>query len=161
MSIRRISGYVTIAVAASVLLAGCGGGSDSPESTESAAASSSEEVATEDGGQSTTITMAWGNVASQLDPSVFTGLADVYNMAQYCTTLVEYDSSVAGTDKTFLPEDVTGNLAESWEKDAAGTSYTFKLREGVTSSWGNPLTAEDVKWSFERMSAGSPIVAGI
>ena len=161
MSIRRMSGYVTIAVAASVLLAGCGGGSDSTESTESAAASSSEEVATEDGGQSTTITMAWGNVASQLDPSVFTGLADVYNMAQYCTTLVEYDSSVAGTDKTFLPEDVTGNLVESWEKDAAGTSYTFKLREGVTSSWGNPLTSEDVKWSFERMSAGSPIVAGI
>ena len=160
MRVRRISGYVTLAVAASVLLAGCGGGS-STESTESAEATSTEEVATEDDGQSTTITMAWGNVASQLDPSVFTGLADVYNMAQYCTTLVEYDASVASAEKTFLPNDVTGNLAESWEADAAGTSYTFKLREGVTSSWGNPLTANDVKWSFDRMIAGSPIVAGI
>lgn len=161
MRVRRISGYVTLAVAASVLLAGCGGGS-STESTESATdATASEEIATEDDGQSTTVTMAWGNVASQLDPSVFTGLADVYNMAQYCTTLVEYDAAVANDTKTFLPDDVTGNLAESWEADAAGTSYTFKLREGVVSSWGNPLTSEDVKWSFERMSAGSPIVAGI
>jgi peptide/nickel transport system substrate-binding protein len=155
---------VTLAVASSLLLAGCGGGStDSAETSAeaSATAEATEEVATEDGGQSTTITMAWGNVASQLDPSVFTGLADVYNMAQYCTTLVEYDGAVAAEDKTFLPDDVAGNLAESWEADAAGTSYTFKLREGVTSSWGNPLTSNDVKWSFERMIGGSPIVSGI
>jgi peptide/nickel transport system substrate-binding protein len=160
MRVRRISGIVTLAVASSVLLAGCGGGSTDSAET-SAETSATEEVATEDGGQSTTVTMAWGNVASQLDPSVFTGLADVYNMAQYCTTLVEYDASVAAEDKTFLPGDVTGNLAESWEADAAGTSYTFKLREGVTSSWGNPLTSNDVKWSFDRMTAGSPIVSGI
>jgi peptide/nickel transport system substrate-binding protein len=164
MRVRRISGVVTLAVASSLLLAGCGGGStDSAETSAeaSATAEATEEVATEDGGQSTTITMAWGNVASQLDPSVFTGLADVYNMAQYCTTLVEYDGAVAAEDKTFLPDDVAGNLAESWEADAAGTSYTFKLREGVTSSWGNPLTSNDVKWSFERMIGGSPIVSGI
>ena len=162
MRVRRISGIVTLAVATSVLLAGCGGGStDSAETSAETETSATEEVATEDDGQSTTVTMAWGNVASQLDPSVFTGLADVYNMAQYCTTLVEYDAAVAAEGKTFLPEDVTGNLAESWEADAAGTSYTFKLREGVVSSWGNPLTSADVKWSFDRMSAGSPIVSGI
>jgi peptide/nickel transport system substrate-binding protein len=164
MRVRRMSGIVTLAVASSLLLAGCGGGStDSAETSAeaSATAEATEEVATEDDGQSTTVTMAWGNVASQLDPSVFTGLADVYNMAQYCTTLVEYDGAVAAEDKTFLPEDVAGNLAESWEADAAGTSYTFKLREGVTSSWGNPLTSNDVKWSFERMIGGSPIVSGI
>lgn len=160
MRVRRISGIVTLAVASSVLLAGCGGGSTDTAET-SVETSASEEVATEDGGKSTTVTMAWGNVASQLDPSVFTGLADVYNMAQYCTTLIEYDAAVAAEDKTFLPEDVTGNLAESWEADAAGTSYTFKLREGVVSSWGNPLTSNDVKWSFDRMIAGSPIVSGI
>ena len=162
MRVRRISGIVTLAVATSVLLAGCGGGStDSAETSAETETSATEEVATEDDGQSTTVTMAWGNVASQLDPSVFTGLADVYNMAQYCTTLVEYDAAVAAEGKTFLPEDVTGNLAESWEADAAGTSYTFKLREGVVSSWGNPLTSADVKWSFDRMSASSPIVSGI
>lgn len=164
MRVRRISGIVTLAVASSLLLAGCGGGStDSAETSAeaSATAEATEEVATEDDGQSTTITMAWGNVASQLDPSVFTGLADVYNMVQYCTTLVEYDKSVAAEGKTFLPEDITGNLAESWEADAAGTSYTFKLREGVVSSWGNPFTANDVKWSFERMSAIGPLTRGI
>jgi peptide/nickel transport system substrate-binding protein len=161
MRVKRASGYLTLAVAASVLLAGCGGDSGTAESTESSAAAESTEAAAEDGGQSTTITMAWGNVSSQLDPSVFSGLTDVYNMAQYCTTLVEYDASTANDTKTFLPADVTGNLAESWEVDAAGTSYTFTLRDGVTSSWGNPLTSADVKYSFDRMLAGSPIVNGI
>lgn len=163
MRIKRASGFVTLAIAASLVLAGCGGDSGSTESPEAVAATDATATAeaSEDGGQSTTITMAWGNVASQLDPSVFTGLADVYNMAQYCTTLIKYDSSVAADTKTFLPEDVIGDLAASWEADAAGTSYTITLRDGVNSSWGNPLTSTDVEWSFDRMLAGSPIVGGI
>jgi len=161
MRVKRASGLVTLAVAASVLLAGCGGDSGTTESTDSAESVESTEAATEDGGQSTTVTMAWPSVASQLDPSIFTGLADVHNMAQYCTKLVEYDGATASDTKTFLPGDVTGNLVENWEADAAGTSYTFTLREGVTSSWGNPLTSNDVKWSFDRILASSPVAAGV
>ena len=164
MRFRRASGFATLAVAASLVLAGCGSDSATTESTEATEATESTEpteAASEDDGQSTTVTMAWGNVASQLDPSVFTGLADVYNMAQYCTTLINYDSSVAVDTKTFLPEDVSGALAESWEADATGTTYTITLREGLTSSWGNPLTSTDVAWSFDRMIASSAIVGGI
>ena len=29
----------------------------------------------------------------------------------------------------------------------------FKLREGVKSNWGNELTAEDVKWTWDRAFA--------
>lgn len=36
-----------------------------------------------------------------------------------------------------------------------GLTYTFKLRKGVLSQAGNPLTAEDVRWSFERKAAGA------
>lgn len=43
-----------------------------------------------------------------------------------------------------------GYLAESWEFAADGTSVKFKLREGVLSNWGNELTAEDVKYTFDR-----------
>lgn len=43
-----------------------------------------------------------------------------------------------------------GMLAESWEFAADGTSVKFKLREGVLSNWGNELTAEDVKYTFDR-----------
>jgi oligopeptide transport system substrate-binding protein len=42
-------------------------------------------------------------------------------------------------------------LAESWTISDDGTIYTFKLREGLKFSDGNDLTAEDVKWSFERL----------
>src|SRR5215472_5179021 len=42
------------------------------------------------------------------------------------------------------------SLAESWSESTDGLTYEFKLREGVTFHNGNPLTAEDVKFSFER-----------
>lgn len=40
-------------------------------------------------------------------------------------------------------------LAESWEVSKDGMQFTFKLREGVKWHDGNPLTAEDVKFSFD------------
>jgi peptide/nickel transport system substrate-binding protein len=43
------------------------------------------------------------------------------------------------------------HLAESWTVD--GTTYTFKLRPDVTFQSGNPLTAEDVVFSVDRMKA--------
>jgi hypothetical protein len=41
-------------------------------------------------------------------------------------------------------------LAESWEYAADGKSVKFTLRKGVLSNWGNELTAEDVKYTFDR-----------
>lgn len=62
---------------------------------------------------------------------------------------------------TLAPE-----LAESWEVAADGMSCTFKLRKDAKFHDGSPVTAKDVKWSFDRavkvggfptfqMSAGS------
>jgi len=42
-------------------------------------------------------------------------------------------------------------LAESWTINDEGTVYTFKLREGGKFSDGSDITAEDVKYSFERL----------
>jgi peptide/nickel transport system substrate-binding protein len=42
------------------------------------------------------------------------------------------------------------SLAESWKESADGRAYEFKLRRGLKFHNGDPLTAEDVKWSFER-----------
>ncbi len=43
-----------------------------------------------------------------------------------------------------------GKLAESWEVSPDGRKAIFKLREGVKSNWGNPFTAKDVKWTWDR-----------
>lgn len=49
--------------------------------------------------------------------------------------------------------DVQGKLAESFELDPKGTWIRFHLRKGVKSNWGNELTAEDVKWTWDRKFA--------
>src|SRR5882672_3411026 len=57
-------------------------------------------------------------------------------------------------------------LAESWQVASDGMSCTFNLRKDATFHDGTPVTAKDVKWSFDRavsvggfptfqMSAGS------
>ena len=47
------------------------------------------------------------------------------------------------------------SLAESWKASADGRVYEFVLRKGVKFHNGDPLTAEDVKFSFERYKGAS------
>jgi peptide/nickel transport system substrate-binding protein len=50
-----------------------------------------------------------------------------------------------------LPGQKMGNsLAESWSESADGLTYEFKLRRGVKFHNGEPVTAEDAKFSFDR-----------
>ncbi len=42
-------------------------------------------------------------------------------------------------------------LAESWQVAPDGMSVTFKLRKNAKFHDGTPVTAKDVKWSFDRM----------
>ena len=49
-------------------------------------------------------------------------------------------------------------LAESWQEDEDGLVYEFKLRRGLTFHNGDPLTAEDVKFSFDRYKGAVSII---
>ena len=42
------------------------------------------------------------------------------------------------------------SLAESWTESADGLTYEFKLRRDLKFHNGDPITAEDVKFSYER-----------
>jgi peptide/nickel transport system substrate-binding protein len=42
------------------------------------------------------------------------------------------------------------SLAESWTESVDGLTYEFRLRRGLRFHNGDPLTSDDVKWSFER-----------
>lgn len=79
-------------------------------------------------------------------------------VARQSYLLLIYDVLVYTDPKT--GEQLPG-LAEKWEMGPDGKSYTFWIRKGVqfNEGWGE-LTAEDVKYSVERMigkdSIGSP-----
>src|SRR5258708_27632630 len=54
---------------------------------------------------------------------------------------------------TFPPdnaEKIIPNLATSWKISSDGLSYTFTLKDGVVFSTGNPMTADDVVFTFNR-----------
>jgi peptide/nickel transport system substrate-binding protein len=78
------------------------------------------------------------------------------NRPSYQVTINVYDRLLRFGTKT--PEDgavlydyskLEGELAESWEVAEDGMSATFKLKDATF--WdGSPVTAEDVKWSFDR-----------
>jgi peptide/nickel transport system substrate-binding protein len=49
----------------------------------------------------------------------------------------------------------TPSLAESWTVSPDGLTYDFVLRAGTKFHNGDPVTAEDVKFSFERYRGGA------
>lgn len=51
-------------------------------------------------------------------------------------------------------EKIGSALAESWTESEDGRMYEFKLRPGLKFHNGDPCTAEDVKFSFERYKGG-------
>jgi peptide/nickel transport system substrate-binding protein len=63
----------------------------------------------------------------------------------FYNSLIEYDPTTAD----FF--DLRGDLAESWELSEDGLTYTFALHENATWHDGNPVTAEDVAYSMDRM----------
>ncbi len=49
------------------------------------------------------------------------------------------------------PEKIDGAVAASWEGDAEGKNFTFKINAEAKFSSGNKITAEDVAFSIQRL----------
>ncbi|MGE5151287.1 MAG: ABC transporter substrate-binding protein [Rhodospirillaceae bacterium] len=50
------------------------------------------------------------------------------------------------------------SLAESWQESPDGKTYEFKLRPGLKFHNGDPITTEDVKFSFDRYKGASAAI---
>jgi peptide/nickel transport system substrate-binding protein len=83
----------------------------------------------------TTLVPAWFDPVEM--PSVITPFMILYGL---------HDALV----KPMPGQAMAPSLAESWSASKDGLVYEFVLRKGVRFHNGDPLTAEDVKFSFER-----------
>ncbi len=83
-----------------------------------------------------------GTEVSTLDPASVSGVPE----GRVMNTL--YEGLTVRDPKT--AESVPG-MAESWDVSEDGRVYTFHLREGARWSNGDPFTAHDFEWSWQRL----------
>jgi peptide/nickel transport system substrate-binding protein len=81
------------------------------------------------------------------DPKTFNPLMSVDGASNAATNDI-FDGLVRLNPRTTLPEPM---LAERWEHDEAGTTWTFHLRPGVRWHDGAPFTAEDVAFTLDAI----------
>ncbi|MBS3649348.1 ABC transporter substrate-binding protein [Pseudaminobacter sp. 19-2017] len=88
------------------------------------------------------LTLGKAGDPDNIDPAV-TGTNNSFTITYPAyERLVKYNGSAS---------DVIGELAESWEASPDAMVWTFKIAKGHTFSDGTPVTAEAVKFSFERV----------
>ncbi|MDE2991206.1 MAG: ABC transporter substrate-binding protein [Chloroflexota bacterium] len=63
------------------------------------------------------------------------------------------------TETSWLTDEVEPSLAESWEHSDDGLTWTFHLRRDVTWHDGQPFTAHDVDFTFNRLIYNDDIAA--
>lgn len=82
-----------------------------------------------------------GTEPQELDPHIVTGVPEHNILSALLEGLVRKDPA------TLEP---TPGVAMRWEISGDGTVYTFYLRDDARWSNGDPVTAEDFRWSYWR-----------
>jgi peptide/nickel transport system substrate-binding protein len=130
MQVRPAITALAVATAAGLVLTGCGGKSSSS-------------------GSNSTLRMLGVEPTQGFDPNAAFADASRVPMAMFYETLTERDNSGK----------IVGSLAEKWDVSADGKTYTFTLRPNAKFSDGSAITADDVKFSFDRMKTGQVLKA--
>ena len=141
MKRRGIARTTAMAMAAAMILTACGGG-NAGQSTN-APAGGSAQTTTDNGGSGeitkTDIVVAMGADVVTLDPAGQQDTTSGVLIHHVYSTLMDIDE-----EGNLVPD-----LAESFEMKS-DTEYTYKLREDACFSDGTPVTAKDVKFTFDR-----------
>ena len=133
---KKATLYLLVVALLLSLAAGCG--SNTQEGSESGDGS---------GEELTSLVIGQAADVSALDPQLTSAIASVSVYGNMFDTLTRIDEE----------GNVVPHIAESWEQIDENT-ISFKIREDVTFSNGEPLTSEDVAFTIERVVA-SPYVA--
>ncbi|WP_425033003.1 ABC transporter substrate-binding protein [Pelagibacterium sp.] len=89
---------------------------------------------------------------STLDPAWACGLQEISFLQNFYVRLVQHGTA-EGPEGTRVVDysSIEPYLADSWEVSEDGLTYTFYLKEGFTFESGNPVDAEAVRYSFQRV----------
>jgi peptide/nickel transport system substrate-binding protein len=115
-----------------------------------AVASPSAADSTSGSDEPVTFTVGLLNEVDSFNP--FNGI----EASSYEMWALTYDFLVGYSMKDMSPEPA---LAKSWETSEDGLTWTFHMRDDVTWSDGEPLTANDVAYTYNRVLDGGPEAA--
>jgi len=119
---------------------------DADETQEEGANGDTDNSQTSENGVKTLTQVSFLDPFS-LDPALIADNPTVNAVTQAYDQFLTYDSE---------DNEISPHIATEWER--SGNTYTFQLRDDVTFHSGRNLTAEDVKYSIERVLAigGTP-----
>jgi len=80
-----------------------------------------------------------------LDPHQESTFANIQLVAPFYSTLLQFDP--------YNFPKIIGDVATEWKVAPDGRTYTFKIRQGIRFHDGSPLTAADVKASYDKIVA--------
>jgi oligopeptide transport system substrate-binding protein len=144
MSTRRFALVVLAVLAVVALLVGCGGTTTTTGSatstTQQGASTTQAPTSTTSGAKAAVFNYGVPNGPTSLDPHKLYGNASIELAQNLFDGLTQIDANMQ----------VQPAIATSWDISADGLTYTFHLRKDVKFSNGDPVTAEDFKWSFAR-----------
>jgi peptide/nickel transport system substrate-binding protein len=142
---RRV---IAAAVALVLVAASCGDDDDSADSAGSSAGSETGAASATGGDTggtgSTTLRLAVAYPETALDPAVYGGGVGTGLMAGIYQKLLAFKPG---------GYEIEGELATSWDVSPDGLTYTFKLLPDQIFHDGSPVTADALKYSFERYQA--------
>jgi peptide/nickel transport system substrate-binding protein len=91
-----------------------------------------------------------GQLTIAFDVSIAASFFDPADTAGIATPFVFMYAMHDALVKPLPGNNMAPCLAESWKESPDGLTYEFKLREGLRFHNGDPFTAEDVRFSFQR-----------
>ena len=175
----KLNAFVALAA---LLLVACGGAAPEPATSPPEAAASAESVGTTppDAVVTETPTDSASGNNSQPEVTTSTSSPSLQALAESASAnapkggkLIQLGSDPPTLDPHKTTDNVSGffvnevygglvtldldlnvvpDLAESWEISQDGRTYTFFLRPDAKFHNGKPVTADDVKWSLERVA---------
>ncbi len=109
-----------------------------------------------------TLIVAVSRDLQNIDPTLTSGNINTWEfLTNVYSWLIDYEL-VTGDDGVTLgdPNSFVGGLAESFEWSEDGKTVTFTMRDGLKFSNGDPLTAESVKFTFDRLFDQQGVTVG-